>query len=183
MFDPPKKTMSYVAPATPIDVDTRYIFKLVHIQDNGVSRFADPAKNESFHDIEWHFNIANAETRQPILDIDGNPWKLVDYSNSKMGKNVQKGMVSKSRLWIEALLGHSIEDDEITPDLPDQLIGKYAVGFFEAKEKVAQTGEPYTKLQIMRLTPYKAGAKAEPKPEPKPVAVAAAATADSELPF
>jgi hypothetical protein len=91
-------------------------------------------------------------------------------------------MVAKARLWIEAFLGHSVETDEITSETPAQLVGKYATGFFENKERETKAGEKYTRLSIMRLSPYKAGAPAEPKPEPKPEPVAATAGA-SELPF
>ena len=181
MFDTPAKTTSYVAPAEPIDVDQRYVFKLVHLEDEGVSKFAYPAKNETFHNIRWNFKVANADTKQPIKDIDGNDWEHAEWTSSKTGKNPKNGMVAKARVYIEALLGHTVEDDEITPDLPGMLEGKYAVGFFEEVEREAQDGSTYMKLRIMRLTPYKAGAKAEPKPEPKPVA-AAAAPAD-EIPF
>jgi hypothetical protein len=181
MFDTPKQTTSYVAPAEPIDVDQRYLFKLTHLEDEGVSKFADPAKNETFHNIRWHFKVANAETKQAIKDIDGGDWEHVEWTTSKTGKNPKNGMVAKARLWIEALLGHSVEDDEIGADMPSMILNKYGQGFFEEVERESQSGEMYTKLRIMRLSPYKASGKAEPKPEPRPVAAAAAA--DSEIPF
>ena len=183
VFDQPVKTTSYVAPAEPIDIDQRFIYKLTGLEDQGVSKFADPAKNETFHNIQWTFHVANHATKEVIFNIDGNPWEHVEYTTSKTGKNPKNGMIAKARLWIEALLGHSVEDEEITPDLPGMILNKYATGFFEEKEVEAQDGSMYTKLKILKLSPLKAtGAAAEkPKPEPKPVAAAAAA--DSELPF
>lgn len=192
MFDTPTKTTAYVAPATEIDVDTRYLFKLVHLEDEGVSTYADPAKNQTFHNIRWHYRVAVADTKQSIKDVDGNDWEHVEWTTSKTGKNPKNGMVAKSRLWIEALLGHTIEDEEITPDLPGMILNRYAQGFFEEVERVSQAGEAYTKLKIMRLSPYKAGAKAEakpaPKPAPKPQLIASAAVpaddgSDDAIPF
>jgi hypothetical protein len=107
--------------------------------------------------------------------------EFIDGTTSKIGRNPKNGMVAKARLWIEAFLGHGVETDEITSETPTQLIGKYATGFFENRERETKTGEKYTRLSIMRLNPYKAGAPVEPKPEPqRPVEVAA--TADA-LPF
>lgn len=187
MFQAPSKGTAYVAPAEPIDVDKRYIFKLVKLEDQGVSKFADPAKNEDFHNIQWTMHVANAETKEVVFNVDKNPWEHIEFTSSKTGKNPKNGMVAKARVWIEAFLGHSVEDDEITPDLAGMILGRYAVGFFEQVEKTAQTGEPYLKLKIMRLGPYKAGAPAEPKPEPAPLPrpepKPAATTSDTSLPF
>jgi len=185
VFDTPTKTTSYVAPAEPIDVDQRYIFKVVRLEDQGVSKFADPAKNETFHNIQWTFHVANHATKEVIFNVDKEPWEHVEYTTSKTGKNPKNGMIAKARLWIEAFLGHQVEDEEITPDLPSMILNKYASGFFEEKEVEAQDGSMYTKLKILKLSPLKAtGAAAEkPKAEPKLVAVAAAAGQEDSLPF
>lgn len=183
MFDTPVKTTSYVAPAEPIDIDKRYLFKLVGLEDQGVSKFADPAKNEQFHNIQWTFHIADQETKEVIYNVDKEPWAHVEYTTSKTGKNPKNGMIAKARLWIEALLGHTVEDEEITPDLPGMILNKYGSGFFEEKEVEAQDGSMYTKLKILKLSPYRAGAKQEPKPEPKLAPVAVAAAASDEIPF
>ncbi len=181
MFDTPVKTTSYVAPLEPINVDKRYLFKLVNLEDQGVSKFADPAKNETFHNIQWTFHVADQETKEVVFNIDKDPWEHIEYTTSKTGKNPKNGMIAKARLWIEALLGKSVEDEEITADLPSMILNKYGTGFFEEKEVEAQDGSMYTKLKILKLSPYRAGAKAEPKPEPKPQPVAAAAS--DEIPF
>ncbi len=179
MFQAPAKTTSYVAPAEPIDIDQRYIYKLVDLQDQGVSKFADPAKNETFHNIQWTMHVAVHGTKEVIYNVDGEPWEHVEYTTSKTGKNPKNGMIAKARLWIEAFLGHSVEDEEITPDLPSMLLGKYASGFFEEKEVEAQDGSTYTKLKILKLSPLKATGQAAEKPKaaaPKPAA-------DEELAF
>lgn len=184
MFDAPSKGTSFVAPREPIDIDLRYIFKLIKLEDQGVSKFADPAKNETFHNVQWTFNVAKHDTKEVIFNIDNEPWEHIEYTTSKTGKNPKNGMVAKARLWMEALLGHALEDDEITADLPSMLLNKYGSGFFEEKEIESQTGEMYTKFKILKLGPYRAGAKAEekPKPKPKPEPVAAGAGIE-DLPF
>lgn len=179
MFQQPKRT-EFSAPPVEIDVDERYLFKVVKLIDKGISSYVDPAKGEDWHDIDWVFNVARYETRAPIYNDDGSPWEYVDGTTSKIGRNPKNGMVAKARLWIEAFLGHGVETDEITAQTPQQLVGKYATGFFENKEIQAKDGTTYTKLKIMRLSPYKAGAPVEPKPEPKPEPAAAAEPA---LPF
>lgn len=183
MFQAPKRTSDFTAPPTEIDVDERYIFKLVKLTDKGVSDWADPAKNEDFHDIDWTFQVARAESKAPIFNADGTPWEFIDNTTSKIGKNPKNGMVAKARLWIEALLGHGVETDEITADTPNQLIGKFASGFFENKEIEARDGSTYTRLKILKLTPYKAGAAPEPAPAPPPPVAAASAKEDSQLPW
>jgi hypothetical protein len=185
MFDAPSKGTTFVAPKEPIDIDQRYIFKLTKLEDQGVSKFADPAAGQTFHNIQWTFNVAKHDTKEVIFNVDNEPWEHVEYTTSKTGKNPKNGMVAKARLWIEALLGHAVEDDEITADLPGMLLNRYGSGFFEEKEVEAQDGSTYTKLKILKLGPYRAGAKeeAKPKPEPKREPVAAASVADQDLPF
>jgi hypothetical protein len=155
------------------------MFKLVNLEDQGVSKFADPAKKEDFHNIQWTMHVANFQTKDIIRNIDGDPWEHVEYTTSKTGKNPKNGMIAKARLWIEAFLGHSVEDEEITPDLPSMILNKYASGFFEEKEVEAQDGSTYTKLKILKLSPLKATGAAAEKPAPKPVAAAV----DADLPF
>jgi len=178
MFDVPSRK-EYVLPGT-IDIEERYLFKLVDLKDVGVSPFADPAKGEKFHNIEWSMEVAVASSKQRVYDNDGNPWTYIEQTTSKTGKNPKNGMVAKARLYIEAFLGHGVEPDEITADLPNQLIGRYASGFFEFADRETKDGTKYQRLQIMRLSPYKAGAAA---PEPAPAPVAAAAASTDEIPF
>lgn len=169
MFQAPQRSATtYVAPPSNLSLDDRYLFKVIKIEDQGVSKYADPTKGENHHDIRWEFNVAQADSKTPIFDPEGNPWVFVDYTTSKIGKNPKSGMVAKARLWIEAFLGRSVEDEEAAACGPAQLVGKYAVGFFEEKERESQDGTPYTKLAIMRLSPFRPGQKSEPKPEPPP---------------
>jgi hypothetical protein len=184
MFDAPSRGTSYVAPRESIDIDQRYIFKLVKLEDQGISKFADQANGQTFHNIQWTFRVAVQDTKEVIFNVDNEPWEHVEYTTSKTGKNPKNGMIAKARLWMEALLGHSVEDEEITADLPQQLLQRYGSGFFEEKEVEAQDGTTYTKLKILKLGPYRAGKTEEPKPEPKPEPVAAkAAPVADALPF
>jgi hypothetical protein len=171
MFQTPSKSTSYVAPAEPIDLDARYIFKLVHLEDQGISKFADQAKGQDFHNIQWTFHVADANTKGIVFNVDQEPWEHIEWTTSKTGKNPKNGMVAKARLWIEALLGRAVDDEEITADLPQTLLNRYGTGFFEEVERESQSGEAYTKLQILKLSPYKKGSGiAEPKPKPAPKA-------------
>ena len=167
MFDQPKRT-AFTPPPPNLDIEQRYIFKLVKLVDEGVSPFADPAKNETFHQIRWEFNVAFLDSRQPLYGEDGQPWLFTDTSTSKTGKNPKNGMVAKSRLWIEAFLGHSVEQDEINSDTPNQLLNKYATGLFELADRESADRTKYQRLQIMRLSPYKAAVAAPAPPPPPP---------------
>lgn len=172
MFQAPSKTASYAASAEPIDVNERYLFKLVKLGDEGVSKFADQAKGENFHNIRWHFRIALASNPSvPILTTDNDPWEHVEWTSSKTGKNPKNGMVAKARAWAEALIGYALEDGDIDDTLGDRIMDKVATGFFEEKEIVGQTGEAYTRLKIMRLSPMRGKAEA---PAPAPAAAAPA---------
>ena len=162
MFQAPSKRTVYAAPAEEIDVDQRYLFRLIKIVDEGVSKFADAAKGEDFHNLRWHFRVAFADSpTTPIYTSDGEPWEHVEWTTSKTGKNPKNGMVAKARAWMEALIGRALDDDEIRPDMDDQLIDHVASGLFENKENTNQmTGEVTTQLRILRLSPYKAKAPA-----------------------
>lgn len=176
MFQAPSKTTVYASPADPIDVNERYLFKLAKLEDEGVSKFADQAKGENFHNIRWHFRVALASNPTvPILTTDNDPWEHVEWTSSKTGKNPKNGMVAKARAWAEALVGHALEDEDIDDSLGDRIMDKVATGFFEEKEIIGQTGETYTRLKIMRLQPFRA--KTADAPAPASAAVAAPAPA------
>lgn len=170
MFDTPSKKTLFVAPAEPIDVDQRYLVKVAKIEDEGVSKFADPAKGEKFHNLRWHFRVAHSDTKEAILNAEGDAWEHVQWTTSKTGRNPNgAGMTATARLWMEALLGRPVEDDELESRsiTADMLINKVASCIFEEKEAENQQGEAYTKLVILRLSPFRAEA-AKPKPAPKP---------------
>jgi len=179
MFQQPTRSTKVITPPPNLDLDARYVFKVLKLEDQGVSKFADPAKGENFHNIQWEFNIAHADSKTLVYDPEGQPWTFIDWTTSKIGKNPTNGMVAKARLWIEAFLGHAVEDDEITADTPNHLVGRYASGFFEEKEVKREDGTSYKKLQIMRLSPYKGG-ESKPAAPPPPPPVAATT---SDLPF
>lgn len=186
MFQAPSRTTTYTAPAEDIDINERYLFKLAKLEDEGVSKFADPAKGETFHNIRWHYRVALAsDPSKPILDTEGKPWEHVEWTTSKTGKNPKSGVAAKARLWAEALIGHALEDDEIDDGLSDRILNKVASGLFEEKELTNQSGEVYTRLRIMRLSPLKtkAGAAPAPTPVPTPTPAPVAAAASDDLPF
>lgn len=171
MFDAPSRKTVYAAPQKPIDIDQRYLVKVAQIVDEGISKYADPSKGEKFHNLRWHFRVASADTKEPILTTDGEPWEHVQWTTSKTGKNPNgAGMTATARLWMEALLGRLVEDDELDAKAitADMLIGKVASCLFENKVTVSQEGESTTKLAILRLTPYRGEGAVKPKPVPKP---------------
>lgn len=166
MFDKPKTT-SYVAPATPIDVDQRYLLRVHKLTDLGISdKFPGDDPNNPNRRIQWDFQIATMEGEK-LLDVDGEPWHYMDYTSSRMGKSTRAGgKTAVARLWIEAFFGKPLEDDEIGDDIHEQLIGKTAVALFE--EKPSANGE-YTNIKILKLSPRKGGSvAAAPKPKPAP---------------
>lgn len=180
MFQAPSRTSTFVAPPVAINVEERYIFKLVKLTDLGVSPFADPSKNETFHSIEWTMNVAYAATRSPIFMPDGKAWEYVEQTTSKTGKNPRNGMVAKARTFIEAFIGHTVEDDEFSSDLPNQILNKYASGFFEYVDREAKDGSHFNKLQIMRLSAYRPEAVPAAPPVPPPPPPVAT---QSDIPF
>lgn len=170
MFDAPSRKTIFAPPAEPIDVDQRYLVKLMKIEDEGVSKFADAAKGEKFHNLRWHFRVAYADTKLPILTADDEPWEHVQWTTSKTGKNPSgAGMTATARLWMEALLGRPIDDEELVAKqiTSDDLIDKVASCLFQEKDAVNQEGVDYTKLTILKLSPYR-GDTAKPKPAAKP---------------
>lgn len=187
MFQAPKTTITYVAPATSIDVNQRYLIKVHELVDLGPSKFPQPNDDPDnpTHRIQWNFLLADMNGNK-ILDVEGNPYHHYDYTSSKTGKSTKAGgKTATARMWMEALFGKPLEDDEIGADIANQLRGKVAVALFEEQEKTSRDGEAYTALRILRLSPRKAGA-AEPAPvaarPSAPVAVAERPSED-DLPF
>jgi hypothetical protein len=164
MFAPPKNSVTYVAPAEPIDPNDKYLVRLMEIKDAGESQFADAADPDPAHNLLWTFRLHNMD-RTPVLDIDLNPYLHTDYTSNRTSKGGRQP--AKARLWIEALLGREVDDSEIGDALVQQLINKVAVVLFEEKERTARDGiTKYTKLQILRMSPYKDGAsQAAPMPQ------------------
>lgn len=151
MFSKPKTT-TFVAPAEPIDANEKYIVRLNEIKDEGVSKFADPADADPAHNLRWVFGLYHLD-KTPVLNIDDEVYEHHDYSSNRTGKS--KTQTARARLWIEALLGRPVEDNEINDNLPDLLKDKTAVCLFEEKVVERDDMESYTKLKILRLSPYK----------------------------
>lgn len=165
MFQQPK-TISYVAPAEPIDVNQRYLLKVADLVDQGVSKYADPADPNPTHRIRWVFRMATTDG-SPILDIDGNPYEHFDYTSNKTSKGKTK--TAQARLWMEALLG-PLEDEDIDASIVQRLKGKVAVALFEELPRQDDSGNEIDgRLRILRLTPFKGKAAPAPKaPQPEP---------------
>jgi hypothetical protein len=158
MFQQPK-TITYVAPATPIDIDQRYLVKVYTLTDLGVSKYPQPGDDPDnpTHRIQWDFLLADINGNK-ILNVEGNPYHHFDYTSSKTGKPKKTGgTTATARLWMEALFGRDIDESEIKT-IASQLPGKTAVALFREKEKQNREGETYTQLAILKLSPRKAGA-------------------------
>src|SRR3954468_1045099 len=149
MFQQPKtNTVTYVAPAEPIDVDQKYLVKVEELTDVGVSQFQKPdvKPGEEVHRIQWKFIMADMNGKK-ILDIDGNAYRHYDYTNNTTGRGTT---TATARLWFEALLGKPLEDDEIGPNIANEIRGKTAVALFESKEQTGSDGHTYLQLKILR---------------------------------
>lgn len=167
MFQTPSKGSSQVALAEPLDINNRYVVRLEQIVDEGVSKFADTNKPNPEHSLRWVFQVFNTD-KTPVLTVDDTTYEIWEWTSSKTGKG--NGKTAKARLWIEALLGRPLEDNEITADTANDILGKVAVCLFEDKETGGQDGQELTtRTRILRLSPYKgeAAAPAAPKPAPK----------------
>lgn len=157
MFQTPKTGTTFVAPEEPIDVNQRYLVKVMKLTDLGVSKFPQPTDDPDnpTHRIQWAFRMAHSDGT-PVLNVDGDPYEHYDYTSSKTGKSTKAGgKTATSRLWMEALFGHPLEDDEIGPEIANELVGKVAVALLEETEKTSQAGEAYTAIRILRLSPRK----------------------------
>ncbi len=176
MFQQPKTTgVTYVAPAQPIDVDQRYLVKVVELADVGVSKFQKPdvRPGEEVHRIQWKFHMADIQGNK-VLDIDGNPYIHIDYTNNTTGRGTT---TATARLWFEALFGKPLEDNEISgAAIANEVRGKTAVVLFEEKQKTDDGGQPYTSLSILKMSPRKAGAAMVAAEETKAAADNAQAT-------
>ncbi len=158
MFQTPKPSTSYVAPAEPIDANQRYMLKVEELIDLGPSKFPNPGDDPDnpTHRIQWKFLLADMDGNK-ILDVEGEPYRHYDYTSSKTGKSTRAGgKTATARMWMEAFFGKALEDDEIGPDIANDLRGKVAVALFEQVEKESQSGEAYTQLKILRLSPRRA---------------------------
>lgn len=182
MFATPGKGSSVAMLAEPIDVDQRYLVRLVKLIDEGVSKFDDPTKrkpgSQPDHSIKWVFRVATLD-RAPLLTIDDEPYEHFEWTSQKTGKG--NGKTAKARLYMEALLGRPLEDEEINAETANAIIDKVAVCLFENREGTDDVGTPFTRVKVLRLSPYKEGAKSgalPPAPSPAPVA---AAVADREV--
>ena len=200
MFATPS-AVQYVAPAEAIDVDSKYIVKVKDIADLGVSKFAEnPDDPKAPHNLCWTFRMATAD-RKPVLDVDGNPYELRQYTSNKTGK--YQGKTAKARQWIEAFYGRPLEDHEINDGLVDALQGKTAVALFEEYD-IERDGQTFKRVRILKLSPDKKAAPATvnpaearlsdirkrldmDEPEPKPARRGSTAVAerddDQDLPF
>lgn len=178
MFRQPNVT-TFVAPAEALDADEKYLLKVAGLADEGVSKFAGPEEKDPVHSIRWTFHVAHVDGAGPIRNVEGDPYELHQYTSNRTGK--ARGKVARAREWIEAFLGGPIEDSAIGPDLPDLLKGKVAIALFEEEEKENLSGETYTRLKILKLSPYKKGDKVQQPEKRQPVAAAPAAA--DEAPF
>ncbi len=171
MFQAPPRTTTYVAPEDPIDVNQRYLVKVVELVDLGPTKYPQPTDdpNNPTHRIQWKFRMAAPDGNNgwlPVLDTDGNAYEHYDYTSSKTGKSTKaSGKTSTARMWIEALYGHPLEEDEVIAKRSEfhlLLREKVAVALFEEKESGGEDGqESYMRLRILRLSPYKQRTKAE----------------------
>lgn len=155
-FDSPSTT-TFVAPAEPIDTLQRYLVKVSEIVDLGPSKFPRPNDdpNKPTRRMQWKFRMAHADGT-PVFDLDGNPYEHYDYTSSKTGKATREGgKTATARIWMEALFGREIENDEIDQTIIERLIGKVAVALFEEKDTAADGQESNARVRILKLTPYR----------------------------
>lgn len=185
MFATPKQQLEdYVPPAEDIEVPARYLFRLVKIQDMGISKFDDPDDPNASHRLRWTFRMGTLN-KKPILNANGDPYEHSQYTSNRTGKGKKTAI---ARQWIEALLGREVDDSEVGPGLERQLINKVATGAFDGEETTSQEGVVYTRYSIIRLSPY--GAE-EVAPAPKtapakanpPMKQAAAVAGATEAPW
>jgi hypothetical protein len=163
VFQAPKNT-TYVAPADPIDVNQRYLVRVVDLVDQGVSKYADPADTNPAHRIRWVFRMGQLDGT-PILDMDGQAYEHFDYTSNKTSKG--KTHPAQARLWMEAFLG-PLEDEDITANIHERLKDKVAVALFEEVTRGDDEGvEQTARIRILRLSPY-TKTKPVPKPVPQP---------------
>lgn len=164
-------------PTEEIDFGKRYLVKCVDLSDEGVSQWAKDNVNPE-HSLKWVFRVAHADTKQPLLTGENDPWELWQFSSNKTGKG--NGKTAKARMFMEGLLGRELSDEEVKAVTRDDLIGKVGEALFDPSS---------ARTNILRLSPHKEGvspapeltapapkAKAQPMPQAVAVAPAAAST-------
>jgi len=166
VFQAPSKTTVQAALAEPIDLNQRYLVRLVSIHDEGVSKFADQSKaGEPEHSIRWVFRVARMD-KMPLLNVDNTAFELWQWTSNRTGKDpAGKTPTAKARAWAEALLGRQVEDEEIARSgFEQQLINRVAVCLFDSKQRTYTDGtgqeQTATRYNIMRLSPWQEQAPA-----------------------
>lgn len=158
------------ASAERIDITKRYLVRLVSMQDEGVSSYAKDKANPE-HSLKWVFRVAHADTKAPLLNIEGDAFELWQFSSNRTGK--ANGKTAKARMFMEALLGRELTDEEVKSVKSDQLLNKVAVVMFDENEQ--------GRISILRMKPYEGPAEAAPPPPP--VAAAAVPAGASDAPW
>lgn len=105
----------------------------------------EPAESQLYGtpQVKWVFNVANKATGKPLLDADGAPVELWQYTT----KNVTKHPKNKTRPWLECLLGRTLEDGEEGGPLADEVKGKKAEAFVD--QVTNQSGKQRNIIQSM----------------------------------
>lgn len=145
------------APEEPIDITKRYLVRLMDVIDEGVSPYAKDKANPE-HSLKWIFRVAHADTKAPLLTIEGDPFELWQFSSNRTGK--ANGKTAKARMFMEALVGRELTDEEVKTIKRDQLLNKVAIVMFDENEQ--------GRISILRLRPYDGTVEPEPTPKSTP---------------
>ncbi|HEX7024609.1 MAG TPA: hypothetical protein VF187_07310 [Gemmatimonadales bacterium] len=144
---------------TPVVDPGQYLAKVVRLEEGETGEFGPS--------IKWVFNLADAKTREPMYDEQGELFEFYAYSSTKMGPR------AKARQWAEALLGREIQNGESGAEIAEAVVGRTALVLIGNNEKEFS--------RILQMAPAKGnGAKAPAKAAAKPKAAAAVAAADGE---
>jgi len=144
-----------------LDVEQTYIGELVAITErpyDGPTRYRDDGtKVENGTSVIWKFRLVDSDGVL-VTDPDGGDWTLWGWSSDSTFLDTKGGgRTARARLYLHALAGRELSDDEVarllvkddgTPTLPTQLVGRRVR--IEVKPKTGANGNPGWQIERMR---------------------------------
>ena len=139
--------------------DGRYLLRVDSLEDMPDGEFGPG--------IKWVLNVADATTKEFLLDERGFKAELWQFSSAKLTPR------AKGRKWVEAFLGRTLDEENDDGDqIMADLLGKWAIAILAHNDK--------DRIAIVTVSPLKKGAAAPATKDPatrQPVGAGAPARA------
>lgn len=125
--------------------DGRYLLRVDSLEDMPDGEFGPG--------IKWVLNVADATTKEFLLDDRGFKAELWQFSSAKLTPR------AKGRKWVEAFLGRPLDEENDDGDqIMEALLGKWAVAILAHNDK--------DRVAIVTVSPTKTGTPAPKTQDP-----------------